>query len=103
MQKFELLPELEEKVMGVIWENAPTLTIQPIFETMNERYEKAWKIQTISTVLGRLRKKGFLTMYRKGREFVYIPQVTRREYLEKKLAQLTENFNVSKEDIKKLL
>ena len=70
----------EKFVMKVIWDSTEDLALQDIMGKVNEENEKSWKPQTVSTFLSRLVKKGFLSMYRKGRYCYYKPLVSKREF-----------------------
>lgn len=72
-------------LMKTIWESEEPLTVQEIMARANKQYEKKWKIQTVSTFLGRMVKKNYLTMERKGRTFCYYPLVTEEVYRKKEL------------------
>ena len=92
MGEIKRLPECEELVMSVVWsaEEAPDLA--KVREMANSRYEKDWKPQTVSTILCRLVKKGFLSMYRKGRYCYYVPQISQEEYCESQLRRMADMF-----------
>ena len=59
---------------------------------VNARYGKEWKPQTVSTILCRLVKKGFLSMYRKGRYCYYMPQISQEEYCESQIQRMATLF-----------
>ena len=71
--------------MKTIWENEDPLTVQEIMMQTNERYDKKWKVQTISTFLSRMVKKNYLSMERKGRTIYYYPLVTAASYRKREL------------------
>ncbi len=79
------LTNSELLLMKTIWESEEPLTVQEIMARANKQYEKKWKIQTVSTFLGRMVKKNYLTMERKGRTFCYYPLVTEEVYRKKEL------------------
>ena len=79
------LTDSELLVMKTIWENEDPLTVQEIMMQTNERYDKKWKVQTISTFLSRMVKKNYLSMERKGRTFYYYPLVTAASYRKREL------------------
>ena len=76
----EELSECEVLVMKVIWQSSEALSIQEISAALSQRYNKDWKLQTISTFLSRAVRKGYLEMRRRGRFFFYYPLVTEAEY-----------------------
>ncbi len=82
MKKIDLeeLTNCEVLVMKVIWSSAEAMSIQEILRAANAAYGKDWKVQTVSTFLGKMVKKGYLDMRRQGRTFFYYPLVTEKEY-----------------------
>lgn len=66
--------------MKIIWDSTEDLALQEVMGRVNEENGKAWKPQTVSTFLTRLVKKGFLSMYRKGRYCYYQPLVSKDEF-----------------------
>ena len=66
------LTDSELLIMKVIWdESRDDMTLPEIVALVNERFEKDWKPQTVSTFLAKLVNKNFLEMYRQGRLFCY--------------------------------
>lgn len=70
----------ERLVMKVIWDSEDELALQEIMNGVNTENNKTWKPQTVSTFLSRLVRKGFLSVYRKGRYSYYQPLVSKEEY-----------------------
>ncbi len=68
---FEKLTECEQQVMKVIWDSGAELSLMEIVRSVNDKYHKDWKPQTVSTFLARLVRKGYLRYYRQGRLFFY--------------------------------
>ena len=79
------LTDRELLVMKTVWESEEPLPVQEIMTRTNLKYGKKWKVQTISTFLGRMVKKGYLNMERKGRVFYYDPLVTEEVYRKREL------------------
>lgn len=90
------LSECEQVVMKCIWDSTEDLGVQQITSTVNEKYKKAWKQQTVSTFLVRLVKKEFLDMHRKGRYFFYHPRITKEAYRDKILEEYIGFWNDGK-------
>lgn len=67
----------ERLVMKIIWDSTEDLALQEVMNGVNRENGKEWKPQTVSTFLSRLVKKGFLSMYRKGRYCYYQPLVSK--------------------------
>ena len=76
----EKITDSELLIMKVLWETTEELSLPGITNVVNERFDKTWKPQTVSTFLARLVKKDYLTMVRKGRIFLYYPTLTMKEY-----------------------
>lgn len=76
----EELTNCETMVMQAIWNAGEDRSIQEITEAVNQAYEKDWKVQTVSTFLSKMVKKGYLEMRREGRSFLYHPLVSEKAY-----------------------
>ena len=70
----------ERLVMKIIWDSTKDLALQEVMDRVNQENDKSWKPQTVSTFLARLVRKGFLTVYRKGRYSYYQPAVSREDF-----------------------
>lgn len=66
--------------MKIIWDSTEDLALQDVMGRVNAENGKNWKPQTVSTFLSRLVKKGYLSLYRKGRYCYYQPQVSKNEF-----------------------
>lgn len=69
------LAECEEMIMSVLWSADEDMTLDEVTEKVNRRFGKNWKIQTVATFLTRLKKKGYINIYRVGRYSHYHPEV----------------------------
>ncbi len=94
----EELTDCEVLVMKVIWHSEEALSIQEITGTVNATYDKDWKVQTVSTFLSKMVKKGYLDMQRKGRYFFYYPLVTEEEYGDREIKKCVELWSDGKID-----
>ena len=79
----------EKMVMKVIWDSTEDLDLQHVMDNVNREFNKQWKPQTVSTFLSRLTKKGYLTVYRKGRYSYYQPAVAKDDF---KMSTVSENI-----------
>ena len=70
----------ERLVMKIIWDSTEDLALQEVMDRVNQENDKSWKPQTVSTFLARLVRKGFLTVYRKGRYSYYQPAISREDF-----------------------
>jgi predicted transcriptional regulator len=73
------LPDAEFEVMKTVWRMEPPVTTLQIIGSLET--DKAWKAQTVLTMLLRLTEKGFLKSERVGRERCYTPIIPEQEYL----------------------
>ena len=71
-----VLGELEERLMGILWEAAP-LSVREVKGRLR-RSKLAYT--TVMTTLDRLYKKGLLARAKSGLAFVYQPAIDRAEY-----------------------
>lgn len=94
----EGLTDCEVLVMKVIWHSEEALSIQEITGAVNATYDKDWKVQTVSTFLSKMVKKGYLDMQRKGRYFFYYPLVTEEEYGDREIKKCVELWSDGKID-----
>lgn len=74
------LSEAEEQCMTVVWSGEGDMDLTSVRIQTNERYKKNWAPQTVSTFLARIREKGYVTAYRRGRYTFYTPIVNKEEY-----------------------
>ena len=84
------LTKCERKVIKVIWESEELLTIREIAARVNEKFECGWHLQTVSSFLGHLVRKGYLSMTRSGRAFIYTPLVSEEEDRTKQFTQMLD-------------
>lgn len=75
------LTECEELVMSVIWDAEEDLNLPQIVERVNRRFGKDWAMQTVSTFLARLRRKGVVDAERSGRTFFYQVLLPKTDYI----------------------
>lgn len=80
MNKGNELSKCEKEVMETIYSMGTEPTLNEIREVVNPNHGHQWKPQTVSTFLARLVKKGWLSMYRKGRYCYYKTLRTRKEF-----------------------
>jgi len=95
----EALSESELLVMKVIWHSQQAMSIQEITALLNRDYGKDWKIQTVSTFLGRMVKNEYLSMTRKGRTFLYEPLVSEDAYGKKEIAKCVKLWGDGRMDL----
>ena len=79
------LTNAELLVMKCIWDTPKDLVLSEVVSMVNERYQKEWRPQTVSTYLAHLVQKEFLKMTRKGKIYTYHPLVAEKDYREKEM------------------
>ena len=72
------MSDTELKVMDKIWENPEGVDSEFIYTYFQEH--SGYAVGTISTLLHRITKKGFLKSVRKGKHKIFIPLIMRDDY-----------------------
>ena len=115
MNQVANISEAEWEVMEVLWRRSPLTALEVVQQLAPHR---AWKDQTIRTMLGRLVRKKVLTFRADGKIYFYRPLVTRehcvrvesRSFLDRVfagaakplLAQMVQEAKLSREEIAEL-
>ena len=74
------LTKAELLVMKCIWDTPKEMVLSEIVAMVNERYNKDWKPQTVSTYIAHLVMKDFLKMHKNGRTYTYEVLVPEKQY-----------------------
>jgi predicted transcriptional regulator len=74
------LHELEAEIMEQLWD-AGEGSVRDVLDALNERTEHPRAYTTILTVMQRLHVKKVLHREQRGRKHVYVPALSRDEYL----------------------
>lgn len=74
------MSDSEMLLMKCIWDEEEDISIPHLAEVLREKYGKDYKRTTIVTFLSRLREKGYVQTYRKGRLSYAHPVQTEEEY-----------------------
>jgi predicted transcriptional regulator len=80
------LGELEEAVMGVLWQAQSPLTVRDVLSEINR--SRALAYTTVMTVLDNLHRKGWAQRERSGRAYRYRPTEAREEAAARTLRDL---------------
>lgn len=72
------ISDSEIEVMKIIWEKHP-ITSDEIINDLSDKTN--WNPQTIKTFISRLAKKKVITYDKSGRNYLYYPIVTKKEFL----------------------
>ena len=82
------LTNIEMLIMKCIWDTPEELALSDLVEMVNQRFNKTWRPQTISTYLAHLVRKGYLSMRRQGKVFLYTPLVSQKKYRKTQINEL---------------
>lgn len=93
MEKIKKLPDAEFSIMKVIWANDPPITTTIIMEQLGN--EKAWKIQTVVSLMLRLVERGFLRSEKHGKERLYFPLISKEIYLKFETGNFMKQYHDS--------
>lgn len=87
--EIKALTESEKIIMKCVWDLGDGARLSRILSLANDKYDKEWKAQTVSTFLGKLVLKGYLEQYRKGRYYCYRILVDKKAY---RCSELADNI-----------
>ena len=91
MKEMKKLPDAEFEIMKVVWANDPPITTPEIMRLLG--HEKAWKIQTVVSLMLRLTERGFLRSEKHGKERTYFPLVEKEDYLRFETGKFLKQFH----------
>lgn len=91
MKKVKKLPDAEFEIMKVVWANEPPITTNIIMAQLGNH--KAWKAQTVISLMLRLVERGFLCTEKKGKERTYFPLIGKEEYLKFETGNFVRQFH----------
>ena len=87
------LTAIEKKIMMTIWSTEHRMALKEIVGQVNKRYHAEWKPQTISTYLAHLIQKGYLSMERQGKVFLYTAEVQQKIFVEHEIQDFYEYYD----------
>ncbi|MBS4749805.1 CopY/TcrY family copper transport repressor [Granulicatella sp. zg-ZJ] len=88
------MSEAEWEIMRVIWANEH-VTAQVVFDILAKN--KDWQLSTIKTLLGRLVKKGYVSVQKQGKCFLYEASVLEQEIALEKMNAVLEHVCPTKQ------
>ncbi|WP_334073943.1 MULTISPECIES: BlaI/MecI/CopY family transcriptional regulator [Paenibacillus] len=91
MNLMKKLPDAEFEIMKVVWANEPPITTGMVMEQLGK--ERAWKAQTIITLMKRLVERGFLRSEKKSKERGYFSLISKEEYLKFETGDFIQRFH----------
>ncbi len=74
------LHELESEVMEDVWSTGES-TVREVMERLNRRTSRQRAYTTYMTVMARLHKKGVLDRRRDGKTDIYVPTLSREQFM----------------------
>jgi predicted transcriptional regulator len=91
--KMKKLPDAEFEIMKVVWTNPSPVTTNLIMRQLGN--EKAWKIQTVVSLMLRLVERGFLRSEKNGNKRSYFPLIDREAYLKYETGNFIKQYHGS--------
>ena len=85
------LPDAEFEIMKAVWQVDLPATSAKLMEQLGN--ERAWKLQTLHTLLNRLTDRGFLRTEKLGKERRYYPLVSKSDYLDHETKQFVRQYH----------
>ena len=83
MKNFEKrLPDAELEIMKVIWHNECPISTREVKRIIDEESSAGKTVQTVQTLLNRLIAKDYIKKDRRGKEYIYTPLVSEKDYVE---------------------
>jgi predicted transcriptional regulator len=92
------LGPLELSIMDVLWERGESNVRE-----VAERLDRRLAYTTVMTTLDRLFKKGLLDRHKLQRSFMYLPNLSREEWEQKRAGELVAGFLAGPEPSRELL
>ena len=83
MKNFEKrLPDAELEIMKVIWHNECPISTSEVKRIIDEESNANRTQQTIQTLINRLIAKEYIAKDKRGKEYIYMPLVAEKDYIE---------------------
>ncbi|MCI6018890.1 MAG: BlaI/MecI/CopY family transcriptional regulator [Clostridiales bacterium] len=91
------LSKTELEIMRCIWSFNRPVCNRDILEVMNSKYNKQWKIQTLSTYLQKLVLKNYIKpngeKLVRGNNYHYVPVISAEEYRRSQVYELVNDWD----------
>jgi len=88
MERMKTLTKAEEQIIRVLW-SLGKATVKEIREQLPEPRPA---VNTVSTIVRILEKKGFVSHEKKGRGYVYYPLIQREDYARFSLRRMINHY-----------
>jgi BlaI family transcriptional regulator, penicillinase repressor len=72
------ISEAESRVMDVLWRAGGPVSSEDVVKALSKQQ---WQASTVKTLLGRLLRKGAIKASRDQRRYLYVPVLTREQWL----------------------
>ena len=83
MKHFEKrIPDAELEIMKAIWHNPCPISTSEVKKLIDDTTDNNWTQQTLQSLLNRLIAKEFLKKDKRGKEYIYTPLVSEKDYVE---------------------
>lgn len=89
---YKKLSETEMVIMKELWKIGKPTSVKELAEHFSAIQKIEWKVQTISTFLTRMERKGFIKSAKKGKAKLYFPIITEGEIQSIEAKGLLENY-----------
>ena len=94
MKTFEKrLPDAELEIMKIIWHNPYPISTSEVKKLIDIETDNKWTQQTVQSLLNRLIAKEFLKKDKRGKEYLYIPLVAEKDYVEFESGQFLKKMH----------
>lgn len=91
MNRYTLgLTSTEMEIMEVMWEMEGGIPFKELLDWLNEKLDKQWKRQTLSTYLANLQKMGLVSSNGQHKNYIYYAACTREEHMQRQTRELVE-------------
>ncbi len=85
-----ILAPSEAIIMKCLWDSKQDLTVVELVEKLREQYGKEYAVNTVSTFMTILMKKGFVTRYKTKHAHQYTPLISKEMYLNSQMNSVKE-------------
>lgn len=89
---FKELSETELEIMEILWGSEEPVTFGALIDYFNTEKNKNWKRQTLSTFLTRLAEKGVIETIKQGRQMLYRPTMSKKQFESEKANGLLDKL-----------
>ena len=88
----ERLTPREQEIMGIVWQHGGDIAEMKLKPYMRTKKDNEYARTTLATFLMKLREKGYISKYKKGRNSFVHAEVTVEEYLHSEMGIMLKQF-----------